>query len=161
MVSADTDKLLKELQEFYKETVRRMENMVRGFSYEIAVTAIQNTPLGDSVLYRELYMSRQAPLPQVEGLARGGWQVSNDGTLEFQSALYGRDSGSAAASAAKIHLMNYKLGEVVLIGNKGPYIAMLEDNYSDQTAGQGIMQPTISSIMAVQQASLLRHYQQG
>jgi hypothetical protein len=57
--------------------------------------------------------------------------------------------------------MNYKLGDVVLIGNKGPYIMELEKNRSEYTKGQGIMQPTISSIMAVQQASLLRHYQQG
>ena len=58
-------------------------------------------------------------------------------------------------------MMNYKLGQQVLIGNRGPYISLLETNYSNQTAGQGIMQPTIDSIMAVHRTDLLRYYKQG
>ena len=159
MITVDSKDLLADLQKFYLEAVRKMENMVRGFAYEISLTAIQNTPLGDSITFQKLYQRRRY-LPQEEGVARGGWEVSLDGSLDFQ-VISGRDSGNVAASAAKIHLMNYKLGEVVLIGNSGPYIMDLEDNYSDQTAGMGIMQPTVDSILAVHQAQLLRYYKQG
>ena len=58
-------------------------------------------------------------------------------------------------------MMNYQLGQQVIIGNEGPYIKALEQNYSDQTAGLGIMQPTLDSIMAVQRVSLQRYYDQG
>lgn len=162
MITVDSKDLLKDLQEFYLDTVRRLEQMVRGFSYEIALTAIEKTPLGDSAAYQKLYLRREKAygLAPVEGLAKGGWQTSLDGTLEFQQ-LYGTNSGQTAASAARIGMMNYQLGQTVLIGNEGPYIQQLEDNYSLQTNGEGIMQPTLDSIMAVHRADLMRYYKQG
>ena len=162
MITVDSKALLNDLQMFYMDTVRRMEAMVAGFAYEISLTAIENTPLGDSTLYMKLYQrrERQYGLAPREGLAQGGWQVSLDGTLDFQE-LYGSGAGNAAASAVKIGMMNYKLGQQVLIGNRGPYISLLETNYSNQTAGQGIMQPTIDSIIAVHRTDLLRYYKQG
>ena len=136
--------------------------MVKGFSYEIALTAIDNTPLGDSVAYMRLYQRREKMygLSPIEGLAKGGWQVSLDGSLEFQE-LYGSTSGQTALSAAKIGMMNYKLGNTVMIGNEGPYIDDLENNSSNQTNGQGIMQPTLDSIMQVHKTDLMRYYTQG
>lgn len=159
MVEVEVKNLIKDLENFYLEAVRKMENMVRNFSYEISLTAIENTPLGDSVAYKKLYQRRERTmgLQPIEGLAQGGWQYSLDGTLDFQE-IY---SGSMALGAVKTHAMNYKLGDTVIIGNKGPYIGLLEDNHSPQTEGQGIMRPTLESIMAIQKVSLLTYYKQG
>lgn len=163
MIEVEVKDLIKDLENFYLEAVRKMENMVRSFSYEISLTAIEHTPLGDSIAYRDLYLRRERTmkLKPEEGLARGGWQYSLDGTLDFQDNFYGIDSGIYAAKAVKIHAMNYKLGDMVIIGNKGPYIGLLEDNHSPQTEGQGIMQPTVDAIMAIQKVSLLTYYKQG
>lgn len=162
MISVDSTALSKDLEQFYKDVVRKLENMVRGFAYEITLTAIDKTPLGNAEAYMKLYQRREKAygLAPIEGLARGGWQVSLDGTLDFQQ-LYGSNSGNTAGAAAKIHMMNYQLGQQVIIGNEGPYIQALEQNYSDQTAGLGIMQPTLDSIMAVQRVNLQRYYDQG
>lgn len=162
MVTVDAKDLIKDLQQFYLDVVRRMESMVSGFAYEISLTAIGNTPLGDAETYIKLYQRRERTygLQPVEGLARGGWQVSLDGSLDFQE-LYGAGSGNTAASAVKIGMMNYKLGDTVIVGNKGPYIRLLEDDYSLQTNNAGIMQPTLDSIMAVHRTDLLRYYKQG
>lgn len=162
MITVDSTALVKDLQAAYLEIVRRMENMVRGFAYEVALTAINQTPIGDSEAYRKLYLRREKTygLAPIEGLAKGGWQVSLDGSLDFQQ-LYGQASGNTAASAARIGMMNYSLGQTVLIGNTGPYIGLLEQNYSLQTNGEGIMKPTLDSIMAVHRVELLKYYKQG
>ena len=39
MISADVAKVLEELKAYHADTIRRMENMVRGFSYFISKTA--------------------------------------------------------------------------------------------------------------------------
>lgn len=159
MISIDISKLVQELKDYKTEVQRRLENMVRGFSYEVAMVAIDNTPLGDSDKFFKLYKRREQMygLSPEEGLAQGGWQVSLDGTLDFQQ-IYGRDSGDTAGAAAKIHLMNYKLGEEVIIGNKGPYINMLENGHSTTQAPDGIMQPTINNIMSVYMVNLPKYY---
>lgn len=159
MIEVEVKDLIKDLENFYLEAVRKMENMVRNFSYEISLTAIENTPLGDSIAYKKLYERRERSmgLKPIEGLAQGGWQYSLDGSLDFQE-IY---SGATALGAVKSHAMNYKLGDMVIIGNKGPYIGLLEDNHSPQTEGQGIMQPTEDAIMAIQKVSLLTYYKQG
>jgi hypothetical protein len=159
MLSIDVSKLILELKEYKVDVQRRLENMVSGFSYELALTAIDNTPLGDSEAYIKLYKRREKAyglLPE-EGLARGGWQVSLDGSLDFQQ-IYGSGSGDTAGAAVKIHMMNYKLGEEVIIGNKGPYIKYLENGSSTTQAPDGIMQPTINDIMSAHKISLNRYY---
>ena len=73
MISADVAKVLEELKAYHADTVRRMENMVRGFAYIISQTAIENTPIGDAEQYIKLYELRQGRtgLEPVEGFARG------------------------------------------------------------------------------------------
>ena len=83
MISADVSKVLEELKAYHADTIRRMENMVRGFAYTISKTAIENTPLGNAAPedqggYFELYKLRQGRtgLKPEEGFARGSWPVS-------------------------------------------------------------------------------------
>ena len=45
MISVDVSKVLEELKAYQQATVRRLENMVRGFAYTISKTAIENTLL--------------------------------------------------------------------------------------------------------------------
>ena len=162
MISADVAKVLEELKAYHADTVRRMENMVRGFAYTISKTAIENTPIGDAEQYIKLYELRQGRtgLEPVEGFARGSWQVNTTGQFSMQ-AIYGVDSGGQSLALVKADLGSYKLGDTVFVGNKGFYIRLLENNYSSQTNELGIMQPTLDSIMRTYQVDLPRLFREG
>ena len=156
MITADVSKLIEQLNQYHLDAVKRMENMVRGFTYEFAMIAIDNTPLGDDEKYAALY-KRRTNLQPIAGFAQGSWQVPVDmkGSLDQQD-LY---SGSAALSAIKTHMLNYTLGETFVLGNTGPYITQLNEGYSDQ-APEGITKPTIDQMLAAYKVNLLRYYKQ-
>ena len=162
MISSNVDQILKELQEYHKDTVRRLENMVQGFAYTISKEAIANTPIGDSEEFFKLYQLRQGRLglQPTEGFARGSWQVNTSGEFSIQE-LYTVNSGSTALALIKTNLESYKLGQTLYIGNKGFYIRQLENNYSGQTNEMGIMQPTMDSIMQTYQVDLQRLFKEG
>ena len=159
MISADVSKVLEELKAYQQDTVRRLEKMVTGFAYIISKTAIANTPLGDAEEYFKLYELRQkrTGLEPTEGFARGSWQVNTSGQFSMQ-AVY---SGSEALSLISTDLNSYRLGDTLYIGNRGFYIKMLENDYSDQTQGMGIMQPTLESIMQTYKVDLPRLFREG
>ena len=158
-VTCDTSKLEQSLKKFHEEAVRKMEGMVRKFSHIVAWTAIDNTPLGDSVKWEALYLLRQKNigLEPIEGFAKGSWRVSTDGTLEMQT-LYGQDSDEMAASLIQSDLMTYKLGETVMISNFGPYILELENNFMDYNKQQPIVSPTMESVYRTYQLNLDDYY---
>lgn len=162
MIKCDTSKLEAHLKKFHEEAIRKMQGMVRIFSYMVAVTAIENTPLGNSIKYLDYYLSRekQLNLQPIEGFARGSWRVSMDGTLEMQE-LYGQDSDEMASSLIKSDLEQYKLGETVIISNLGPYIAKLENYYENYNKQAPIMQPTIDSVMRTYQLNLDDYYKRS
>lgn len=158
-VTCDTSKLEQSLKKFHEEAVRKMQGMVQKFSNIVALTAIDNTPLGDSVKWEPLYLLRQKNigLEPIEGFAKGSWRVSMDGTLEMQT-LYGQDSDEMAASLIKQDLTQYKLGETVMISNFGPYIVELENNFQKYNKQQPIIQPTLESVYRTYQLSLDDYY---
>lgn len=158
-VTCDTSKLEQSLKKFHEEAVRKLGGMVQKFSHIVALTAIDNTPIGDSIKWEALYLERQnlIGLEPIEGFAKGSWRVSMDGTLEMQT-LYGQDSDEMAASIIKQDLNQYKLGETVMISNFGPYIVDLENNFQKYNKQQPIMQPTLASIYRTYQLSLDDYY---
>ena len=159
MISVDVSKVLEELKAYQQDTVRRLEKMVTGFAYIISKTAIANTPLGDAEEYFKLYELRQKRigLEPTEGFASGSWQVNTSGEFSVQLVY----SGSEALSLIKTDLGSYRLGDTLYIGNRGFYIRELENNYSDQTQGMGIMQPTLDSIMQTYKVDLVRLFKEG
>ena len=159
MISVDVSKVLEELKAYQQDTVRRLEKMVTGFAYIISKTAIANTPLGDAEEYFKLYELRQKRigLEPTEGFARGSWQVNTSGQFSVQQVY----SGGEALNLISTDLNSYKLGDTLYIGNRGFYIRMLENNYSDQTQGMGIMQPTLDSIMQTYKVDLVRLFKEG
>jgi hypothetical protein len=158
-VTCDTSKLEQSLKKFHEEAVRKMQGMVQKFSYIVAWTAIDNTPLGDSIKWESLYLKREKSigLEPIEGFAKGSWRVSMDGTLEMQT-LYGQDSDEMAASLIRQDLNQYKLGETVMISNFGPYIVELEKNFTRYNKQQPIVQPTMESVYRTYQLSLDDYY---
>ncbi len=158
-ITCDTSKLEQSLKKFHEEAVRKMQGMVQKFSYIVAWTAIDNTPLGDSLKWEDLYQKRydEIGLEPIEGFAKGSWRVSMDGTLEMQT-LYGQNSDEMAASIIKSDLNHYKLGETIMISNFGPYILELEKNFTKYGKNQPIVQPTIESIYRTYQLSLDDYY---
>lgn len=147
--------VLKQLQEYKAEVERKLTRAVIKFSYYATYTATQFTPIGDAQKYFSFYQSRSVRmgLKAEEGLARAGWQANTSGSFDFRQD-YGQGTGQDAAIDAENALMgSFKLGDTVFIGNKGPYIGMLEyDNYSDQTHGNGILKPTMEEVVAIYSA---------
>jgi hypothetical protein len=156
-VSINTQELIASLKKYEEEVKRKLEGMVTKFAYESTVIAVNNTPLGNATssedgeeVIKDWYLTREmvTGLRAEEGLARGGWQISLDGTLSFRET-YGQESGTNASEDAREQMSDYKIGDTVYIGNLGPYIQRLQDNYSAQTKKQGIMQPTENNMIAI------------
>ena len=160
MISADVSKVIEELKAYHQDTIRRMENMVRGFSYIISKTAIENTPIGDAKEYFDLYQRRLTDgsgLKPEAGWAKGSWQVNETGQFSIQQVY----SAGEALNLIKADLGSYKLGDTLYIGNTGYYIRLLENNSSKQTNKLGIMQPTLDSIMQTYKVDLPRLFREG
>ena len=160
-VDANFDEVYQALLKYKEEIDRKLEYMVRSFAYQVTLTAIQNTPIGDSEKFLGLYQRRERlfGLKPEEGFAKGSWQLDTDGNFSTQ-ALYGTGSGSTAAGIAKTSIGSYKLGQTFYIGTQGFYIDALESGSSDQ-ALDGIKAPTEQHIMNVLQADLVRLFNEG
>ncbi len=163
ITASNTDELAKQLEEYSKEVERKLKFMVEQFAVDVVSAATANTPLGDADKYINFYQARLTDgsgLPDEEGVARGAWVVGLDGQLGF-IPISGQNTDAEAIAEAKMDIQGYRLGQDFVIGNAAPYIGDLEDNYSDQTNGQGIMQPTIAEIQAAHESDLKRYYDAG
>ncbi len=158
-ITCNTSKLQKQLQQLKLDVTRKLENMVREFAYHVSLSAIANTPIGNSVTYRKYYEAR-TDLPQVEGLSKGNWQYGNSPNFSLRK-IAGQSAGAAALDNILVAAEGYKLGQKFYIGNATPYIMALENNHSPQTQGQGIMQPTLNTIQGVYSLQLDDYYKRG
>jgi hypothetical protein len=171
MVTCDTSKLEKQLQEFHAQAVKKMQQMVVMFSYEIAVEAIENTPFGTFNAMYEL-KSRLKYLPAEVGSAKGGWNISMGKAVSIINPSIDRADDEGAWNVkdrAWNAVRQYKLGDSIFITNAVPYVASegftrpwfgsLEGGYSPQ-APEGIMKPTFGMIQSVfsKGASLVQYY---
>jgi hypothetical protein len=169
-VTCNIDELLDSLKKLEEEVTRKLEGMVEIFVYNIAYQAIENTPYGNAVQNARYYNSsaRLKWFMPVEGSAKGGWTV----TMETPSRVLvplRADSENAINTKedAERDSKTYKLGDTVYIMNSVPYVATagftspsfgsLEGGYSAQ-APQGIMGPTVDSILGVYQLKLNEYY---
>ena len=164
MITCDTKDLLSDIDKFVLESERKLKGMVRDFSEAVIEKAIEETPIGDSIRYAAWYDLRvKKPtwqsygLKPIEGFAQGSWRISLDNTLKVQE-IYTTKSGEIALDIARNEVGDYKLGDKVLISNQGPYIQDLERNYSIQTEGIGIMQPTLTEVTSLYQHQLSEYY---
>lgn len=164
MITVDITKVLQELQKYKEDVDRKLKYMVVQFSYLISSEAIRNTPLGNASPKDQggnlpWYLRREelTGLQPIAGFAKGSWQVNTSGTFNIQETY----SGGEAMSLIRGSLFSYQLGQTVYIGNTGYYIRQLENNYSEQTQGMGIMQPTLDTITATYQVDLKRLFDEG
>lgn len=169
MLSVNTKSLEAQLAKLQIEVTKKLERMVKTFTYETVGQLIDNTPLGDSSINSEWYEKRLKDkswqsygLRPEEGFAQGSWQVltPNSYVTVPKVERYGQTSGDEARSVASGNLMSYKLGNIVIIGNKGPYIMNLDRGYSDQ-APDGIVKPSMTIIKSVYSQQLKQYYDQG
>ena len=160
MVTVEIGDLVKDLEKYHDDMVFRLEQMVRTFSYNVAMTAIQKTPIGDSIKYKGYYDARTPPLPKWEGLAKGNWQYYRQGLGGLQ-IISGQDSTNAALDVFQSKALAYKLGQTFYIGNFAPYIEALEFNHSPQTNGEGIGGPTMQVVTSIYQFSLPQYYKEA
>lgn len=154
-VQVNTADVLEDIKRYKKEIERKLKAAMSVYIYQAVLIASENTPLGDAERWMSLYDYRQRNfgLKPEEGFARGSWQVNERGNFS-QKEIYGISSGVIAAQDAEEYVLNnYTIGDTIYVGNTGPYIMKLENNYSAQTDGQGIIQPTIDEVMAMYNTS--------
>lgn len=163
ITASNADAIAKQLEEYSREVERKLKFMVEQFAVDVVIAATENTPLGDSEKFAGFYSQRltnNSGLPDAEGVSRGAWVVGLNGQLSF-IPISGRNTGAEAVAEAKMDIQGYQLGQDFVIGNAAPYIGDLEDNYSGQTNGQGIMKPTVNQVMAAHESDLKRYYDAG
>lgn len=175
MIYCDTSKLEESLKKFHEEATRKLEGMVKMFSYWVTFEAIENTPIGTltegpkgtSWLYH--LRSRQQILPPEIGAAKGGWVISMNTPTNILFPERATDSNALNIKEnADLASESYKLGDVVYIMNSVPYVATegwskpsfgsLENGYSSQ-APYGIMEPTLHAVMGIYQSNLKQYYE--
>ena len=164
MITVDISKVLEELKKYHEDVERKLKYMVIQFSYLISSEAIRNTPLGNAAPTDQggnlpWYLRRESTLglQPIEGFAQGSWQVNTSGQFNIQETY----SGSEALSLIRGGISNYRLGQTVYIGNSAYYFRELENNYSEQTQGLGIVKPTLDAITATYQVDLKRLFDEG
>ena len=164
MITADITKVPPGLQQYKEEVDRKLKYMVVQFSYLISSEAIRNTPLGNAAPKEQggnlpWYLRREdiTGLQPIEGFAQGSWQVNTSGQFNVQE-IY---SGGEALSLIRGSISNYQLGQTVYIGNSAYYFRALDNNYSEQTQGLGIVKPTIDAITSTYQVDLKRLFDEG
>ena len=155
-VKLNAEQVQKSLEKFRQDARRKMTGMVREFAYKMAMTAINNTPLGNAAVYPSFYEMRQF-WPKEEGMARYNWQF--DTVKSFPTVIgSGRDTGIQAATRVQVEVMKYRLGNTFYVGNTLLYIGELERNKSPQTGGMGISKPTMDTILSVYSMQLDQYY---
>jgi hypothetical protein len=158
MIAVDTSKLESSLVNAEAEIRRKLLGMVEKFTLNFTQVAVNKTPIGDDITFRSLYDSREAPLPQEAGMSRANWNINE---VDDFYPIYSTDQNLPYSDASRYMNSFYKLGETYYLGNATPYIRMLENNYSIQTQGQGIMEPILDQIMNVYQYNLDDYYKQS
>ena len=164
MITVDITKVLQELQQYKEEVDRKLKYMVGQFSYLISSEAIRNTPLGNAAPKDQggnlpWYLRREelTGLQPIAGFAQGSWQVNTSGQFNIQETY----SGGEALSLIRGSVSNYQLGQTVYIGNTAYYFQALDDNYSEQTQGLGIVKPTIDAIIKKKKKKQKRLFDEG
>lgn len=166
LITANVDKLLKSLELYHADTVRRLENMVSGFAYEFVLAAGLKTPVGSaesletSAKYASLYQmrSKRFGIPEEVGYHAGSWQFSPNGTLNFSTVIMTPDD--AANDARNESQAAYTLGKTFYIGANTPGMVALQGNSSTQTNGQGIYGPALEVVMAAYQINMVKYYKE-
>lgn len=171
-LNANTKQLLKEITDYKNEVEGRLMKMATTFSYNVIVSAIDNTPYGTmNPLYTQLREARASfgLLPQ-PGHAKGGWKMTlNMEDPYFTGVANGPQADNTKRTAKKV-TPKFKLGDSIYITNSVPYIAnsgvpyssfgSLEEGYSPQ-APDGIYGPTFDSIFSIYNMNLKSYFDEG
>jgi hypothetical protein len=162
MFSADVTDLLKSLEDYRNQVVKKLKATINTVMYEWSSEVIRITPLGDVDKYWGYYHTRENQYGWKEqaGLTRGNWMFGlNAESISFDSSSFDSGSGTLKASLSTV-MHGYKLGDSITLGNATPYIltegintnamsrrgrGTLEGGYSMQ-APNGLKAPTLEAI---------------
>ncbi len=169
MITADTSKLEKQLQDYVLEATKRLENVAAGLAYELTVTASANTPIGDEQslgdetgTYYKLYeqRARDYGIAIDVGFHRGSWQYAeNTGGLAWSTAINSTaDAGNDALYSAQ---SQYKLGDTFYIGSLAPAIERLETGDIRGYSPGTISQPTLAQIQQAFAVDAVKYYKEA
>lgn len=156
-VQINSNELLKQLRDLKVEIERKMVGMVSGFAYNVALSAVDNTPFGEEGRYDRLYELRRERygIEATPGFHMGAWRYSESGSLAFDTNIYSPEQ--ATYEAMQDTKANYKVGNTFYIGAIGPAYKFLE-NGSSPKAPEGIMKPAVDQLMSIYASDLQQYY---
>lgn len=160
-----------ELPKFRKNATRKLHNVMLALATNIAYNFSINTPVGDTERiyqglepnanntdrnYARLYANRLADygISMQSGYHAGAYVYSEKSVPDFNPRINSIEEMLAQVKADFNN--NYVLGDVFYIAAKGPaYKFMSQGDIGD---GEGVLQPTISSIMSTYAMDLQAAY---
>lgn len=166
-IVCDTDTVLKELEAYHKDTIRRSKNMLSQFAYKVTWAASENTPVGDAerialgpdTSYYEFYKDRneQWQIPIEPGFHSGAWKFSRTNTFQLDPSIYTQEqaAGQVMQDVKAEYAPNRR---IFYIGAIGPGYKELDNGSSPQSYPDGIMKPTLKLIETVYSLELSKYY---
>lgn len=146
MLTIETSKLVNQLKQLQEEIERKLQNMVQDWATDTVYHIALGTPLGDSIKNEEWYDLREmvTGLAPIEGISRGAWQVSLNGSIEFVPT-YGQSTANIAQDNTYSSMDRFPLGKSFTIGASTPYLYKLDKGTSPQL--QGGFEPMIKDVI--------------
>ena len=172
MITNNAHAVLDSLQEYKRETRKRLEEMVAMFAYHVAQSAISNTPRGDqdsldagalaltkeTEAYYKIYTKRteKTGIPTAVGYHQGAWGYSSDSTFSVERRI--KNPSDAADDVYSYADSRYQLGDTFYIGAASPNYLGGGPFTEEMEANERIIQPTVSDILNVYQMDLKRFF---
>lgn len=162
MIKSNAAEVAKSLEQMRALIDRKLRNMVSGFVYQLTVSLSENTPVGDPLKWPHFYEQRFEAYgisPNEGGFHAGSWQYSENVIPGFDPNIYSQVA--AGDNNRRLAKTQYKLGDTFYIGSNSPAIINLEENYSVQTNGLGIVKPSIAQLMSAYGINMKNYYKEG
>ncbi len=158
-----------ELTPFRKNATRKLKNMIFSFAMNITNAAMLNTPVGDeskidetvNFRYFKLYESREDRfgIEMTPGFHQGAWVYSETKNPQFDPNIY--DMSQVTRSIRKDFKANYNLGDTFYIAAKGPAFGLFESGVIPTPDKNGIVKPTMDTVMAIYRQDMIAAYKAG
>lgn len=152
-----------EMPNFRRNAIRKLKNVAYALALNIASNAYANTPVGDSdkivkdARYRRMYAYRRNKygIAMIPGFHAGAYSYGETSIPTFKKEIRSFDQMLSDLKADFTE--QFELGDVFYIGAKGPAYGFFEKGFVD-SAPDGVVKPTIQSIMSSYKADLQAAY---
>ena len=151
MVTVDTVDLEKSIDTYVDLLTKALKNSVTQVMYGTASAIVENTPVGDNEKYFERYQQRQLdegwePTP---GMLMANWYFELNATDGLFDSSARDESGDHVTNSIRDVMMQYKIGDSILVTNETPYAPNIEGGQSKEKQPQGMLRPIEAALLDI------------